>query len=46
MFPGMVSDSYKKGDGDMMKNDTLPPQKQQQQKEYNDYVKQVADIPQ
>ena len=26
----------------MMKNDTLPPDKQRQQKEYNDYVKQVT----
>ena len=26
----------------MMKNDTLPPEKQRQQKEYNDYVKQVT----
>ena len=26
----------------MMKNDTLPPEKQRQQQEYNDYVKQVT----
>ena len=26
----------------MMKNDTLPPEQQRQQKEYNDYVKQVT----
>ena len=28
--------------GIMMKNDTLPPEKQKQQKEYSDYVKQVT----
>ena len=26
----------------MMKSDTLPPEKQRQQQEYNDYVKQVT----
>ena len=26
----------------MMKNDTLPPEKQMQQKEYNEFVKQVT----